>query len=182
MRRALREKRSRFAGTKQVLTTLNQPAHRVVHDLESSAKVPIGGILPYGGSTAPAGWLLCNGSAVSRRTYRGLFSVVGTTYGVGDGSTTFNIPDLRSRVPLGAGTYASLGANDGDAEAARTTAHTHAAGTLDVETDHNIENNTDNTGGANRATNGGHNITGSTASALPAADFPHLGVNFIIKA
>jgi microcystin-dependent protein len=53
-------------------------------------------------NTAPTGWLLCNGSAVSRTTYADLFTAIGTTYGVGDGSTTFNIPDLRGRVPVGA--------------------------------------------------------------------------------
>jgi microcystin-dependent protein len=52
-------------------------------------------------STAPTGWLLCNGAAVSRTTYADLFAVIGTTYGSGNGSTTFNIPDFRGRVPAG---------------------------------------------------------------------------------
>lgn len=55
----------------------------------------IGEIIFYAGSSAPAGWLECDGSAVSRTTYAGLFAVVGTTYGAGDGSTTFNLPDNR---------------------------------------------------------------------------------------
>lgn len=58
-------------------------------------------VLPYAGSAAPDGWLLCDGSAVSRTTYSDLFGLVGTTYGAGDGSTTFNLPDLRGRLPLG---------------------------------------------------------------------------------
>lgn len=66
--------------------------------------VPTGGIIPYGGSSAPANYLLCDGSAVSRSTYATLFGVISTSYGVGDGSTTFNLPDLRGRVPVGAGT------------------------------------------------------------------------------
>ena len=57
----------------------------------------------YGGSTPPDGWLLCNGAAISRTTYPYLFTVIGTTYGVGNGTTTFNLPDLRSRIPIGAG-------------------------------------------------------------------------------
>lgn len=55
----------------------------------------------YAGVTSPSGYLLCNGAAVSRTTYAALFAVCGTNYGVGDGSTTFNIPDLRTRVPVG---------------------------------------------------------------------------------
>lgn len=60
-------------------------------------------IFPYAGSTAPAGFLLCDGSAVSRLTYADLFTLIGTTYGAGDGSTTFNVPDLRGSVIIGAG-------------------------------------------------------------------------------
>jgi microcystin-dependent protein len=60
-----------------------------------------GGVIAYAGSSAPAGWLLCAGQAVSRTTFADLFAVTGTTYGVGDGSTTFNLPDLRGRVPAG---------------------------------------------------------------------------------
>ncbi len=56
---------------------------------------PIGTVNSYAGSSAPQGWLICNGAAISRTTYADLFAIVGTTYGVGDGSTTFNIPDLR---------------------------------------------------------------------------------------
>jgi microcystin-dependent protein len=62
---------------------------------------PIGVILPYGGTSAPTGWLLAYGQAVSRTTYAALFAVYSTTYGVGDGSTTFNVPDLRGRVVAG---------------------------------------------------------------------------------
>ena len=64
---------------------------------------PIGAVQAYAGSTAPRGWLICDGSAVSRTTYSELFEVIGTTYGSGNGSTTFNLPDLRGRVPIGSG-------------------------------------------------------------------------------
>lgn len=60
-----------------------------------------GTVLPFAGETAPTGWLLCYGQAVSRTTYANLFAVIGTTYGTGDGSTTFNLPDLRGRVAAG---------------------------------------------------------------------------------
>ena len=58
----------------------------------------------YGGATAPSGWLLCDGTAVSRTTYAALFAVISTTFGTGDGSTTFNVPDMRGVFPKGAGT------------------------------------------------------------------------------
>lgn len=89
--------------------------------------VPAGTILPFGGATAPAGWLLCDGSAVSRTTYAALFSSISTAWGYGDNSTTFNLPDMRGRFPRGrdAGvardpdrvsrTAANTGGNTGDA-------------------------------------------------------------------
>ena len=70
--------------------------------------LPAGVFMPYGGSTAPTGWLLCDGSAVSRATYAALFAAIGTTYGVGNGTTTFNLPDARGRVVGGAGTGSGL--------------------------------------------------------------------------
>lgn len=60
-----------------------------------------GMLMPYAGASAPSGWLLCYGQAISRSTYADLFSALGTTYGVGDGSSTFNLPDLRGRVVAG---------------------------------------------------------------------------------
>lgn len=66
---------------------------------------PTGTILPYAGSVAPStSWLLCNGQAVSRSTYSALYSLIGITYGAGDGITTFNLPDLRGRTIVGVGT------------------------------------------------------------------------------
>lgn len=62
---------------------------------------PAGVVLPFAGATAPTGWLLCFGQAVSRTTYATLFTTLGATYGVGDGSTTFALPDLRGRVAAG---------------------------------------------------------------------------------
>lgn len=67
------------------------------------ADAPIGAILAYGGMSAPAGWMICNGAAVSRTTYAALFAAIGTAFGAGDGSTTFNIPDLREATTKGAG-------------------------------------------------------------------------------
>lgn len=73
--------------------------------------VPPGIIWPYGGSAAPTGFLLCYGQAISRTTYANLFAVIGTTYGTGDGSTTFNVPDLRGRSVRGKDDMGGVAAN-----------------------------------------------------------------------
>lgn len=100
-----------------------------------------GMLMPYAAATAPSGWLLCFGQAISRSTYADLFAVVSTTYGIGDGSTTFNVPDFRGRSAFGkddmGGTAASrltsagsgvagatLGTGGGDQ---LTQLHTHVA-------------------------------------------------------
>ena len=72
---------------------------------------PIGTILAFAGSSAPAGHILCDGIAVSRTTYSALFGVIGTTYGAGDGSTTFNPPDLRGRALFGVDNMGGTAAN-----------------------------------------------------------------------
>ena len=84
--------------------------------------VPPGGIIAYGGTSAPSGYLMCQGALVSRSTYAALFAIVGTAYGAGDGSTTFGLPDLQQRFPMGkasSGTGATLGGTGG------TIDHTH---------------------------------------------------------
>jgi microcystin-dependent protein len=97
--------------------------------------LPPGVIMPYGGTstTAPDGWLFCNGFSHSRTTYSDLYAVVGDAYGAGNGSTTFNVPDLRRKFPLGF----SDASNTGTAVAQtggtfdhthNTTNHTHTMG------------------------------------------------------
>jgi microcystin-dependent protein len=73
---------------------------------------PAGSMIMYGGATAPTGWLLCDGSAISRTTYASLFAVLSTTYGAGDTTTTFNVPDMRGVFPKGAGTTARAAGKD----------------------------------------------------------------------
>lgn len=73
--------------------------------------VPAGCIMVWPTDAAPATWLLCDGSAMSRTTYTNLFAVIGTTYGVGDGSTTFNLPDMRGRFALGQDDMGGASAN-----------------------------------------------------------------------
>lgn len=72
---------------------------------------PSGIVVPFAGSSAPTGWTLCFGQAVSRSTFSTLFSAIGTTYGIGDGSTTFNLPDLRGRLIAGVDSMGGSAAN-----------------------------------------------------------------------
>lgn len=88
-----------------------------------------GDLKPIAGATAPAGWVICDGSQLSRTNFSNLFAAIGTSWGPGDGSTTFNIPDLRGRVLVGAGSAFPLGSVGGAASATLTIAqlpsHTH---------------------------------------------------------
>lgn len=132
--------------------------------------VPTGSILPYAGGTAPDGWLLCDGSQVNRVDYKALFDVIGTTYGIGDGSTTYNLPDLRGRFPLGkaaAGTGSTLGGTGGSLD------HTHTV-TTGIESSSQVAQSG---AGAGCAANN-HTHTGTTAGNNP----PYQVVNHIILA
>lgn len=108
-----------YFGTDLVYTSAQPPV----------PTVPAGLIEPFSGSTVPAGFLLCDGSAVSRSDYAALFEVIGTTFGAGDGSTTFNLPDLGGRVPLGVSQGHALGTTGGSETVTLTEselpAHTH---------------------------------------------------------
>lgn len=94
--------------------------------------VPVGSVSAFAGASAPVGWLLCDGQAVSRTgATAALFAIIGTTYGAGNGSTTFNVPDLRGRSVLGAGTGTGLTARNrgavGGAQDAAVVSHGHGA-------------------------------------------------------
>lgn len=89
---------------------------QIWHDTDDTTApivgVPVGGIIPFGGSSAPSGWLLCQGQSLSRSVYANLFAEIGTTYG-STGSATFSLPDLQDRVPLGKGAARALGLTGG---------------------------------------------------------------------
>lgn len=98
------------------LQTLLNLGMQSVSDAITGLRSPAGAITMFAGSTLPSGWLDCTGAAVSRSTYAALFSAIGTTYGVGDGVSTFNLPNMVGRVPVGQGTgYPTLGASGGAA-------------------------------------------------------------------
>jgi microcystin-dependent protein len=92
--------------------------------------VPAGAVMPFAMNSAPAGWLAADGSAVSRSTYAALFSAIGTTYGVGDGSTTFALPDLRGYFVRGSGTNSdgTAAGTFGTKQADDLKSHTHTYG------------------------------------------------------
>lgn len=111
--------------TGQILTAAQQNA--VV-----SYTVPTGAVMPYAGATAPTNYLMCTGQAVSRTTYLDLFTLISTTYGIGDGSTTFNVPNLKGSVPVGLDSttvFTPIAATGGATTVTLTTAnlasHTH---------------------------------------------------------
>lgn len=153
--------------------------------------VPTGAITAYGGSSAPSGYLLCNGAAVNRSTYADLFDIVGTTYGAGNGSTTFNLPDLVGRVPIGAGTGDASDAtahalgDEGGTEThtlteAEMPSHSHTSGNgYSFLTAGTIQSLFGAIGGQD------YNATSNTATAGSGAAHnnmqPYTTVNYIIK-
>ena len=84
-------------------TTGTDATNKTYVDAQLGSAAPSGLVCAFGGTVAPTGWLLCNGAAVSRTTYATLFTAIGTTYGAGDGTTTYNVPNLQGRFPIGAG-------------------------------------------------------------------------------
>jgi len=99
------------AGSNITLTEQNDGGDETLEISVAGGLVPSGVLSPFAGSSAPAGWLLCDGSAISRSSYAALFSTIGTVYGAGDGTTTFNLPDLRGRVAAGKDNMGGTAAN-----------------------------------------------------------------------
>ena len=137
-----------------------------------------------GGTLVDGGWLKCDGTAVGRTRYAALFNAIGTTFGNGNGSTTFNLPDLRGRTIFGTGSTVTLGQNDGRVETNRGPGHEHAI----TQTTADVATNTQTTpGGANRVTGGGaspyvHDHTGTTGSGLGATNaLGYMGINYLVK-
>jgi microcystin-dependent protein len=133
----------------------------------------------YAGATAPnSDWLICDGSEVSRTTYATLYAVIGTTFGTGNGSTTFNIPDMRSRMPIGVGTGTGLSART---LAQTSGAETQTIGSANLPTHtHTLSAHT-HTSAAHTHTLGGH-THGSAAHThtLPRATIGTAGTNRLV--
>lgn len=174
----------------------------------ASRLLPTGVVVPFAGSAAPTGWLFCAGQVVSRSTYADLFATLGTTYGAGDGTTTFALPDLRGRVPFGLDAMGG-GSDGGRLSVANTLGLTGGAekksGTTDAYTltiadipshSHGIQSGNNTTGTGNYVDNGSVSSTDPGASTLPVGgggghshgigNFdvmpPYMLLNYIIKA
>lgn len=161
----------------------------------SAAGVPSGAVLPYAGSGAPSGFLSCDGAVVSRATYSALFSAIGDVYGVGDGSTTFALPDYRGRTLVGVGSHADVNAladNDALALADRRPKHKHTVNESPHAHTYNAPSGTQNlgsSGGGNPYVSAASTATGAASTGLtvgPQTNSPTDGpayhaVNWIIK-
>jgi len=167
--------------------------------LQTTGGVPTWGAAPagevtgvikaYGGSSAPSGYLLCDGAAVSRTTFADLFGIIGTTYGAGDGSTTFNVPDMRGRVSVGLGTHADVNAR-GDSDGMATVAnrrphhrHTTHSHTVSADADGGSPNQYGAGGfSVNMQTLTTTSVDGGSGNANDSLNAPaYLVNNYIIK-
>jgi len=161
-----------------------------------------GTIIPWATASTPSGYLACNGAAVSRSTYANLFTVIGTTYGSGDGSTTFNVPNTQDNVIKSVSNNESPGLTGGantrtmsggslanhTLSVAQIGSHTHSINGRGDPADYNM-----NTGGGARCTRAGSNINSSNTGSSGAHSHsmnsgnavstlqPYLVVNYIIK-
>jgi microcystin-dependent protein len=150
--------------------------------------VPTGGLIMWSTASAPSGFLLCDGTAVSRTTYAALFAIIGTTFGAGDTTTTFNVPNYTNRMPYGT----TLGSTGGSANAV-VVSHTH---NITDPTHSHLETYYSATGGGYGLQAGPNDFQATKQTGLSATGItidtagvsgtnanlpPYLGINFIIK-
>ena len=150
--------------------------------------IPAGSVQAFAASSAPSGWLLCQGQAVSRTTYADLFGVIGTTYGSGNGSTSFNLPDYRGRTLVGVDSsqseFATLGQTGGEK------AHTLTVAEMPSHRHRITSNGTRNIGAAGTAV--GKEFLGSNTYEDYTTDLnggdgahnnlqPYIAANYIIR-
>ena len=153
---------------------------------QTNAIVPVGAVALFAGAAAPIGYLFCDGAAVSRTTYAALFTAISTLWGVGDGTTTFNVPDMRGRAPIGVGTGSGLTARS---LAATGGAETHTLSTAEMPSHTHTQFNT-GTGASGQIEGGGGSLgptassvaTGATGGGVAHNNMqPFAAINFIIK-
>ncbi len=170
--------------------------------------IPTATVVPWSDSSIPSGFLECNGAAVSRSTYAALFTIVGTTYGAGDGSSTFNVPDLQDNVVVGKSNNKAIGSTGGanttpvtasgniggsTANASLSTpqlaSHSHSQGGNSGPQTPNSSNqsprhfNPSNTGSSGSGSGHSHNMSAnfSGGTSNPSVLQPYLTIIYIIK-
>lgn len=159
---------------------------------------PSGSVVEYAGAvtTIPSGWLLCDGSAVSRTIYAGLYASLGVVYGAGDGSTTFNLPDMRGRVPVGVGTATGAAGATAHTLGQKSGEETHQLSTAEIPSHQHQLDRTNGAYGASTASMGyGGNVALSPGASGDLSVYtsatggsgahnnmqPYIGMNFIVK-
>lgn len=131
------------------------------------APFPTGSIIMFGAAVAPPGWVLCDGSAISRTGFANLFNTIGTNFGAGNGTTTFNVPNFNATARFPQGTNATPGTTGGNASL--VIAHTHTlANHVHAPDTHNHEQASDigATGIGNVASGGVNGIINNTAPTI----------------
>lgn len=155
--------------------------------------LPVGTVQIYAGATAPDGWMLCNGALVSRTTYSDLFTAISTTFGVGDGSTTFAIPNMQNVFPVGAGGTYTLGAKGGSATHTNSLSeivpHNHGIGTDSntasgnanvLAVNHGESNHSGNVYSDGQIYDESDGVVATTGQPYSIMN-PYIGMNYIIK-
>lgn len=136
-------------------------------------------------ATAPDGWLLCDGAAVSRTTYAALFAAIGTTFGAGDGSTTFNLPDASDRFIIGAGsTYSAAATGGADTHvltASEMASHTHYSGSSNRTQISNTQGGLYSESNWSQAAGGYYSTSSAGSGSAHENKPPFLGMNVMIK-
>jgi microcystin-dependent protein len=132
---------------------------------------PTGSVIMWTNVTPPTGWLLCNGQAVSRTSYSGLFSILGISFGSGDGSTTFNLPNYQGFMPIGAGGAYGLASQGGAATLSvpNLPSHNHSAVSTSTSTSNSVSNSTATSNSVSTSTPSGTAISTSVSTPTGSA-------------
>ena len=166
--------------------------HAQIMEAFKQRAVITGEVKTFAGANAPTGWLLCDGALVSRTTYVDLFAAIGVVYGTGDDATTFALPDLRGRVPIGAGEGTSLTSHALGEEGGDEAMQAHSHRILGSTSGSHQDNDTGGgpfagdtySGGQSAYRNigrGGNTYIETTGEGHAENMPPYLGVNYIIK-
>lgn len=172
------------ATDEHVLTKDTTTGNAIFKAAAVPAGSPAGSITGFAGAAAPSGWVLCNGAAINRTTYATLFAVIGEIYGVGDGSTTFNVPNLKGKTPVGLD--AAQAEFDALAETGGAKTHQLIVSEMPAHT-HVVPTRVSTSSSSTISKMGAANATSSVISGSTGGDGahnnlqPYLVINYIIK-